>query len=180
MSDNDTNKWPDGLSFVQFTKNTTFHGGLRRSTYEAMFGIKPRSGLISSSLSDEQMVNIEDEDLLDEIINASKDNSSNQKPITTNSSHRALTKQRERAPSEQSLQDQSTKTLRISKRRPPARIGDTVQIQVPENYRGRTGAKNVLAVVIGIEDSTFYKLANKDGTFKELYSRDHFVIWKEK
>ncbi|CAK9816188.1 KRAB-A domain-containing protein 2 [Anthophora plagiata] len=31
MNDNDTNKWSDGLSFVQFAKNTTYHEGIRQS-----------------------------------------------------------------------------------------------------------------------------------------------------
>lgn len=71
--------------------------------------------------------------------------------------------------------------LRTSKRKfPPAQIGDTVRIQVPNVDRGRTDTRNVLAVVVGIEDANFYKLANKNGTFKQLYTRNQFIICKEK
>lgn len=198
MNDNNTNKWSDGLFFVQFTKNTTYHGGLRRSPYEAMFGIKPKRGIVLSSLSDEQIASIENEDQLEEIVNTSKENLSdghtvnhiskksikgNLKP--TKSSYQALTKQHKstlkRAATKENLLPQATKMLRISKRKfPPAQIGDTVQIQVPDNYRESTDATNVLAVVIGIEDSDFYKLANKNGTLRELYSRNQFVICEEK
>ncbi|GFS63393.1 KRAB-A domain-containing protein 2 [Trichonephila clavipes] len=40
--------------------------------------------------------------------------------------------------------------------------------------------RNVLVVVVGIEDSGFYKLANENGTLKQFYTRNQFVICKEK
>ncbi|GFQ84123.1 KRAB-A domain-containing protein 2 [Trichonephila clavata] len=45
MNDNNTNKWSEGLPFVQFAKNTTYHEGIRQSPYEAMFGIKAKRGV---------------------------------------------------------------------------------------------------------------------------------------
>ncbi|CAH1382882.1 unnamed protein product [Tenebrio molitor] len=60
--------------------------------------------------------------------------------------------------------------LRTSKRKfPPAQIGDTVRIQVPDVDRGRTDPRNVLAVVAGIEDSDFYRLANKHGILEAAF-----------
>jgi len=50
MSNNNTNKWADGLYLVQFTKNTAHREGIKQSSYEAMFGTKPKRGLFSSSL----------------------------------------------------------------------------------------------------------------------------------
>lgn len=35
MHDNDSNKWSEGWSFVQFVKNTSYHKGIRQSSYEA-------------------------------------------------------------------------------------------------------------------------------------------------
>ncbi|GFU77812.1 KRAB-A domain-containing protein 2 [Trichonephila clavipes] len=61
----------------------------------------------------------------------------------------------------------------------PAQIRDTVRIQVPDVDRVRTDNRNVLAVVVGIEDSDFYKLANENGILKQLYTRNQFVICKE-
>ena len=62
---------------------------------------------------------------------------------------------------------------------PPAQIGDTVRLQVPDVDCGHTDNRNVLAVVVGIEDSDFYKLANEDGTLKQLYAHNQLEICKE-
>ncbi|KAJ8961455.1 hypothetical protein NQ318_014703 [Aromia moschata] len=86
-----------------------------------------------------------------------------------------------RAVAKENLVLQATKMIKTSKKKfPPAHIGDTVRIQVPDIDRGRTDPRNVLAVVVGIEDSDFYKLATKDGTLKQLFTRNQFVICKEK
>ncbi|XP_023211185.1 KRAB-A domain-containing protein 2-like [Centruroides sculpturatus] len=74
MNDTDTNKWSDGLPFVEFAKNTTYHEGIRQSSYEALFGVKPKRGIASSSLSGEQFANIETEEQLEEIANTLKIN----------------------------------------------------------------------------------------------------------
>ncbi|GFU52350.1 KRAB-A domain-containing protein 2 [Nephila pilipes] len=62
---------------------------------------------------------------------------------------------------------------------PPAQIGDTVRIQILDVDRGRTDNRNMLAVV-GIEDSNFNKLANENGTLKQLYTRNQSEICNEK
>ncbi|GFV52186.1 KRAB-A domain-containing protein 2 [Trichonephila clavipes] len=49
-----------------------------------------------------------------------------------------------------------------------------------QSDRGSTGNRNVLEIAVGIEDSDFYKLANKNDTIKQLYTRNQFVICKEK
>ncbi|GFV42560.1 KRAB-A domain-containing protein 2 [Trichonephila clavipes] len=67
----------------------------------------------------------------------------------------------------------------LTKKISPAQIGDTVRIQVPDVDRGLTDNQNVLAVV-GIEDSNFSKLANENGPFEQLYTRNQFVTCKEK
>ncbi|XP_060855206.1 KRAB-A domain-containing protein 2-like [Metopolophium dirhodum] len=45
MQDNNTNKWSEGLRFVQFMKNKAYHSGIKRSPYNAMFGTDPKTGL---------------------------------------------------------------------------------------------------------------------------------------
>ncbi|XP_060858218.1 KRAB-A domain-containing protein 2-like isoform X1 [Metopolophium dirhodum] len=50
MQSNNTNKWSEGLRFVQFMKNKALHSGIKRSPYEAMFGSVPKTGLSSSLL----------------------------------------------------------------------------------------------------------------------------------
>ncbi|XP_043497554.1 KRAB-A domain-containing protein 2-like [Polistes fuscatus] len=144
MNDNDTNKWSDGLSFVQFTKNTTYHEGIRQSPYEAMFGVKPKRGIASSSLPDEQIANIETEEQLEEMVNTLEENLSSghtenhipkeniEKELQpAMSSYQTLTEQHEfisikRAAAKENLLLQATKMLRTSKGKfPPPQIGDT-------------------------------------------------------
>lgn len=72
INDNDTNKWSDGLSFVQFTKNTRCHGEILQSPYKAMFSVKAKKGIASSFLPGEQIANIETEEQLEEIANTSE------------------------------------------------------------------------------------------------------------
>ncbi|XP_067140873.1 KRAB-A domain-containing protein 2-like [Centruroides vittatus] len=67
MNDNNTNKWSDGLPFVQFAKNTTYDEEICQSPYEAMFGVKPKRGIASSSLPGEQIANIETEEQFEDI-----------------------------------------------------------------------------------------------------------------
>ncbi|GFU78453.1 KRAB-A domain-containing protein 2 [Trichonephila clavipes] len=58
MNHNDTNKRSEGLPFVQFAKNTTYHEGIHQSPYEAMFSVKAKRG-ITYFLPSEQIANIE-------------------------------------------------------------------------------------------------------------------------
>jgi hypothetical protein len=244
MQDNDSNKWSEGLPFVQFAKNTTYHEGIRQSPYEALFGVKPKRGIASSSLPRGQIANIETEEQLEAYVDTFEENlgsdhiddhvldesdvdnqntktdpqpsmsssqaltdpppstsstqaltdpqlstSSSQAltdPQPSTSSCQALTEQHElisskRVAAKENLLLQATKMLRTSKRKfPPPQIGDTVRIQVPDVDRGRTDPRNVLAVVVGIENSDFYRLANKHGTLKQLFTRNQFAICKEK
>ncbi|XP_035210146.1 KRAB-A domain-containing protein 2-like [Stegodyphus dumicola] len=185
-NDSDTNKWTEGLPFVQFAKNTTYHEGKRQSVYEAIFGVKAKRGVASSFLPSEQIENIETEKQLKEIANAFEtkeqleetgntsekigghtENHIQKKNIqevlqSTMSSHQVLTETDElisikRPAAKDNLQLQATKMLRISKKQfPPAQIGDTVRMQVLDVDRGRTDNRNVLAVAVRIGD--FYKL----------------------
>ncbi|XP_055924454.1 KRAB-A domain-containing protein 2-like [Argiope bruennichi] len=78
MNDNNTNKWSEGLPFVQFAKNTTYREGIRQSPYEAMFGIKAKRGIASSFETEEQLEGIantfETEEQLEKTGNTSEKN----------------------------------------------------------------------------------------------------------
>ncbi|XP_072393262.1 KRAB-A domain-containing protein 2-like isoform X2 [Diabrotica undecimpunctata] len=69
MIDEETTNWSDGLRFVQVMKNRTYHAGIKRSPYKAMFGSEIKVGLQSSSLPKEVMEGIETEEDLEKIIN---------------------------------------------------------------------------------------------------------------
>ena len=104
---------------------------------------------------------------------------------STTSSHQVLNEKHElisikRAAAKENFLLQATKILRASQKQfPPAQTGDTVKMQVLGVNRGRTDSRYVLTIVVGIEDD-FYKLENKNGTLKQIYTRNQFVICKEK
>lgn len=68
MQDNDSDRWSDGLRFVQLMKNRAFHSGIKRTPYEALFGCKIKVG-ISLPLDDTHKV--ESEEDLENVIKSS-------------------------------------------------------------------------------------------------------------
>ncbi|XP_068792011.1 probable G-protein coupled receptor 141 isoform X1 [Struthio camelus] len=50
MVDNNSWDWTMGIRFVQFTKNSAYHSGIKCTPYAALFGTDPRCGLTSTSL----------------------------------------------------------------------------------------------------------------------------------
>ncbi|KAJ8976200.1 hypothetical protein NQ317_018866 [Molorchus minor] len=170
MQDNDSNKWSEGLPFVQFAKNTTYHEGIRQSPYGALFGVKLKRGIASSSLPRGQIVNIETEEQLGAYVNTFEENLDgsdvdNQNTILVNlepstSSSQVLAEQQKlisskRVAAKRESSTSSNKNVtNVKKKFTPAQIGDT--------------------------DSGFYKLASKNGTLKQLFTRNQFVICKEK
>jgi len=55
----------------------------------------------------------------------------------------------------------------------PTTVCDTVRIKFAEVDPGQIDTRNLLAVVISVEDSDFYRLGNKNGTYKQLFTRNH-------
>ncbi|XP_074032143.1 KRAB-A domain-containing protein 2-like [Leptinotarsa decemlineata] len=68
LKDNNSTKWSEGLRYVQFMKNRAFHSGIKQSPYKALFGIEPRVGLSTSSLPQEIINDLQDEDDLRKVI----------------------------------------------------------------------------------------------------------------
>ena len=82
-----------------------------------------------------------------------------------------------------------------AKRFPPAAIGDTVMVPIPDVDRGRAEFPNVKAVVIEVvilranknaqkclqaNDNATYKLGTEHGRLKQLYTRNEFTPCIEK
>ena len=61
MQENSSKRWTMGIRFVQFMKNTSHHGGIKRAPYKAMFGTDAKVGLASSSLPREVIERLETE-----------------------------------------------------------------------------------------------------------------------
>ncbi|XP_068245435.1 KRAB-A domain-containing protein 2-like [Palaemon carinicauda] len=70
MGDNDTNDWSIGIKFVQFQKNSSFHSGIGRAPYTAMFGCDAKVGLATYSIPQEIIQRMQTEDYLLAAINA--------------------------------------------------------------------------------------------------------------
>ena len=62
MGDNSTSDWSTGIKFVQFQKKSSFHSGIKRAPYAAMFGCDVKVGLTSSSLPTEIIERMQSED----------------------------------------------------------------------------------------------------------------------
>uniref|UniRef100_A0A2S2NJR4 KRAB-A domain-containing protein 2 n=1 Tax=Schizaphis graminum TaxID=13262 RepID=A0A2S2NJR4_SCHGA len=59
---------------------------------------------------------------------------------------------------------------------PPANIGDSVRVSLPDVDRGRADPRNIIFAVVSIEDGQYYKLGNKYGTLPQLYTRNQFSV----
>lgn len=86
MADNKSTNWANGLRFVQLKKNRSFHRGINRSPYEAMFGVPIRNGLFDSNIPHEVLQNITGEEELENILNENSNedvsNSSEEENLT--------------------------------------------------------------------------------------------------
>lgn len=67
-SANKTKSWSHGLRFVQFMKNRALHAGIKRSPYEAMFGVPARVGLEQTGLPSDLCHLLTEEDELEEAL----------------------------------------------------------------------------------------------------------------
>ena len=59
---------------------------------------------------------------------------------------------------------------------PPAKIGDSVTVAIPDVDKARGSLRNVMAVVIDVIEDNLYKLGTKDGCLKQLYTRSEFDL----
>jgi hypothetical protein len=65
MQTNKTTNWSRGLWEVQFCKNRALHEGIKRSPYEAMFGVKAKVGLSTLLLPAEVINHVTTEEELE-------------------------------------------------------------------------------------------------------------------
>lgn len=66
MTDHNTSGWANGLRIVQNTKNNSYHSGIKRTPYEAMFGSPQKNGLLDSPLTADALEIITTEEQLEE------------------------------------------------------------------------------------------------------------------
>ena len=69
METNNTRKWSEGLRFVQAMKNRAYHEGIKRSPYEAMFGVPMKLEIANSVLPRNLTIKMTTEEDLEKVIN---------------------------------------------------------------------------------------------------------------
>jgi len=78
------------------------------------------------------------------------------------------------------LQHQAEKMkFRSINKFPPASIGDMVRVTIPDVDRGRGDPRNILFVVVSINNGDYYELGNKEGTIEQYYTRSQFDVCPE-
>lgn len=77
------------------------------------------------------------------------------------------------------LEDQAERMLIASRQRfEDAKVGQNVVIRIPDVDRGRADPRNVMAVVMSIENG-FYKLGTKSGIIDRLYCRNELELCEQ-
>ena len=83
MRDNETASWTNGLRFIQWSLNTTYHEAIKMHPYQAMFGVKPKMGLgtnVPAELLERISSGINEEDLMELISNNDNGADENESP----------------------------------------------------------------------------------------------------
>lgn len=174
LKDNASTKWSEGLRYVQFMKNRAYHSGIKQSPYKALFGIEPRVGLSTTSLPQEIINNIQDEDDLRKVLedcdsDLNEDGDGEVVEIDT------LDIQNARRMAAENLEKQAKK-MKVSsdKSHLPANVGDNVTIPIPDVDKGRGDLRNIIGVILQRNDEGLYKVGTKHGVLQKLYSRYSF------
>ncbi|XP_060524468.1 KRAB-A domain-containing protein 2-like [Cylas formicarius] len=151
LADQHTTKWSEGLRFVQSNKNCSLHTGIIKSPYEAMFGVPEKIGLMHSSIPEKLLSNIETEQELQSCAVRIIQTKINVQFVTYLV---YLMKQIERVNRKLHVTDVYELRKWLSFRTQD--VGRTVIVRVPD--RGILAPRNVLAVVLSINDSGLYQL----------------------
>ncbi|XP_015377277.1 PREDICTED: KRAB-A domain-containing protein 2-like [Diuraphis noxia] len=71
LTDNKTNKWSEGLKFIQFMKNRSLlYHGIKCSPYEAIFGTRAKIGFKSTTLLESIIHKLKTNDDLETTLNS--------------------------------------------------------------------------------------------------------------
>lgn len=178
MKDNVSKKWSEGLRYVQFMKNRAYHSGIKQSPYKALFGIEPKVGLSNSSLPQDIINDIQDEDDLRKVIeddrnaNLTEDSDDNVAEVTNqekvSSSENDIHKARTTAA--ENLVKQAKKIKASDKSHLPANIGDNVTIPIPDFDKGKGDLRTSLELFFRKMTKVFTKLApNKETILQVLF-----------
>lgn len=170
LTDNKTNKWSEGLKFVQFMKNRSLHHGIKCSPYEAMFGTRAKIGLKSTSLPESIIHKLKSDEDLETALNSIKttheinaEKHIEKKSIDTSSEEnidiheepadiiqsRKETIEKKRRESLHNLNVQASKMKTNSENRlREGKIGESVKIRIPDVDKARSDLRSILGVIM--------------------------------
>jgi len=148
LQDNKTNKWSNGLRFVQLMKNRAYHHGTKHSPYEAMFGTPPKIGLTSSLLPANMIAKLKSEEelqvALESIQILSNDNENKEvnceieendedQIIEVQTKTRQISTNQNRKESLNNWKIQAKKMTEMSEKRfCQGNIGESVRVKIPD------------------------------------------------
>eukprot|EP00102_Acyrthosiphon_pisum_P027906 XP_016665116.1 PREDICTED: KRAB-A domain-containing protein 2-like [Acyrthosiphon pisum] len=144
MQTNSVKSWKEGLRFVQLMKNKALHSGIQRSPYEAMFGTDMRVGL-TTHFPSESVDKINSEDDLEIFLN----NINVEEDVNAKNNIQVVN---------EASKDEGLCDLISIRQFPPANVGDSVRVTLPDVDRGRADPRNILFAVVAIENEQYYKL----------------------
>lgn len=170
LTDNKTNKWSEGLKFIQFMKNRSLHHGIKCSPYEAMFGTWAKIGLKSTSLPESIIHKLNTDDDLETALNSINTNhekiteilpkeksvgTSTEENIDVNEERADIIQSRQetiiekRSESLHNLKVQASKMKTNSENRlREGKIGENVKIRIPDVDKARSDLRSILGVII--------------------------------
>ena len=85
MSDHGSTKWSAAIRFVRFMKNRSFHAGIKRSPYEAVFGCHPKVGLDVLALPEVVLKTLRTEEELEKVCQPTVEEEDEDDPPATES-----------------------------------------------------------------------------------------------
>lgn len=144
MIDNNTTKWSEGLRFVKFQKNNSFHTGIKQSPYRAMFGREAKLGLKDSALPQEMLALFNTEEEIEELLNNSTSSlSSIPEEETIAETHESIKRSHEVAFQGLEKQAKRMKLASDAKFKPLER-GMSVLLPVPDVDKSKADSRNLI------------------------------------
>ncbi|XP_008189275.1 KRAB-A domain-containing protein 2-like, partial [Acyrthosiphon pisum] len=200
LTDNKTNKWSEGLKFVQFMKNRSLYHGIKCSPYEAMFGTRAKIGLKSTSLPESIIHKLKSDEDLETALNSIKttyeinaEKHIEKKSIDTSYEEiidideepadiiqsRKETIEKKKSESLHNLNVQASKMKTNSESRlREGKIGESVKIRIPDVDKARSDLRSILGVILSVKNNN-YEIGTTEGKLQQLYARNQFEICKE-
>ncbi|KAG1684037.1 KRAB-A domain-containing protein 2 [Nymphon striatum] len=201
LGDNQTTDWTVGLKCVQFQKNSSYHSGIKMSPFAALFGSDAKVGLTTSALSHDIIHRLQSEDDLLAIVtdepaaepfsdvsvsptveatSATTEEPTSVEPTSDPESplsvrHNNITFQRKRACEAQLLQAERMvkRSRRIMDR---GNVGNNVTVPIPMVDRGRGDPRNIMGMIMDIDENDNYTIAVKCGILSGKYTRNQFDL----